>query len=174
MHVKLGMAWVVMGVSGCGKSEVGAALAAALQLPFIEGDRFHPAANIGKMSAGIPLTDADREGWLRALQGELARACTQEGGAVLACSALKRSYRDVLRGSGCRLRFAHLAGDRALIAERMGARTGHYMPTSLLDSQLRDLEPLALDEAGITLDIRESQARLVERILACAAQEVRA
>jgi carbohydrate kinase (thermoresistant glucokinase family) len=163
-------AWVVMGVSGCGKSEVGARLAQALGASFIEGDRFHSADNVRKMAAGIALTDADREGWLAQLAGELARACADGRSVVLACSALKRVYRDRLRGadsgSGCALRFVHLSGDPATIAARMHARTGHFMPASLLDSQLRDLEPLAADEDGIVLDIDAAPALLVEQILA--------
>jgi gluconokinase len=167
-------AWVVMGVSGCGKSEVGARLAQALGGDFIEGDRFHPAANVRKMSAGIPLTDADREGWLEQLARELARACAEGRSVVLACSALKRAYRDTLRRAvsapGCAPRFVHLAGARATLAARMQARAGHYMPPSLLDSQLRDLEPLQPDEAGIVLDIEQAPQKLVEQVLADAGQ----
>jgi len=158
-------AWVVMGVSGCGKSEVGARLAQALGVAFIEGDRFHPAANVAKMSAGIPLLDADREGWLRQLAAELARACAAGSGVVLACSALKRAYRDTLRSSGCALTFVHLSGTRDTLAARMDARPGHFMPASLLDSQLQDLEPLQADEEGMVLDIEESPQVLVERIV---------
>jgi gluconokinase len=158
-------AWVVMGVSGCGKSELGARLARALGLPFIEGDEFHPAANVRKMSAGIPLDDADRAGWLLRLRDELARGCADGAGVVLACSALKRGYRDTLRASGCALRFVHLTGARATIAARMAARAGHYMPASLLDSQLRDLEPLQPDEDGIVLDIAAAPEALVQAVL---------
>ena len=157
-------AWVVMGVSGCGKSEVGARLAQALGVEFIEGDRFHSAANVAKMSAGVPLTDADRDGWLRQLAAELARVCAEGRGVVLSCSALKRAYRDILRSSGCALRFVHLSGTRDTLAARMRARSGHFMPLSLLDSQLRDLEPLQADEAGMVLDIEEAPGVLVERI----------
>jgi gluconokinase len=157
-------AWVLMGVSGCGKSEVGERLALALGAEFIEGDRFHPAGNVRKMSAGIPLTDADRAGWLEQLAGELARACASGRDVVMACSALKRAYRDRLRASGCKLRFVHLNGSRAVIAARMGARAGHYMPLSLLDSQLHDLEPLQADEDGMVLDVEASLEELVERI----------
>jgi carbohydrate kinase (thermoresistant glucokinase family) len=163
-------AWVVMGVSGCGKSEVGARLAQSLGAAFIEGDRFHSAENVRKMSAGIPLTDTDRAGWLVQLAEELARACADGRSVVLACSALKRAYRDTLRASscdpGCAPRFVHLSGDPATIAARMQARTGHYMPASLLDSQLRDLEPLAPDEDGIVLDIAAAPALLVGQVLA--------
>jgi len=172
MKTGQGTAWVVMGVSGCGKSEIGARLAQALGAPFIEGDRFHSAGNVRKMSAGIPLTDADREGWLAQLAAELARACAGGGAAVLACSALKRAYRDILRASGCRLRFVHLAGAPATIGARMAARSGHYMPVSLLDSQLRDLEPLQADETGIVLDIDDLPEALVGRVLAYAASAI--
>lgn len=152
-----------MGVCGCGKSALGARLAAALGLPFVEGDDYHPADNVARMSAGIALTDRDREGWLHALRAEIVRA--QGKGIVLSCSALKRSYRDILRGAGD-VRFIHLAGERALIEARMRARPGHYMPASLLDSQLRTLEPLQPDEAGLTLDLQEDLEMLVQRILA--------
>ena len=157
--------WVVMGVSGCGKSSIGARLAEALGVPFLEGDHFHPAANVAKMSAGVALTDADRVDWLAALQVALRDAHAMAGGVVLSCSALKRRYRDQLRAATPDLRFAHLDGDRALIAERMRARAGHYMPPSLLDSQLRDLEPLQTDEAGATLDLCQTQEALVGQLL---------
>jgi carbohydrate kinase (thermoresistant glucokinase family) len=157
--------WVVMGVSGCGKSEVGKRLAAALGVRFLEGDAWHSAANVAKMRAGVPLDDADRADWLRALQGEIALARTRGEGLVLACSALKRRYRDLLRAADPALRFAHLSGPRELIAERMQARSGHYMPASLLDSQLRDLEPLQADEEGMLLDLRKPLAVLTDDIL---------
>lgn len=159
-------AWVVMGVSACGKSDIGTRLAQALGAPFIEGDRFHPPENVAKMSAGIPLDDEDRRGWLQALRAEMERAWTTDPVVVLSCSALKRAYRDVLRGDGGDVRFVHLHGDRDLIAQRMAARSGHFMPVSLLDSQLRTLEPLQPDERGVTLDVREPPQRLVEQVLA--------
>ena len=164
-----GIAWVVMGVSGCGKSAVGARLAAALDAPFVEGDDYHSPENVARMSAGIALTDADRQGWLEALRAEIAHAGSK--GIVLSCSSLKRAYRDILRGAGDapdQVRFAHLAGERGLIEARMRGRPGHYMPASLLDSQLRTLEPLQADEAGITLDAGEDPDTLVGRILASA------
>jgi len=157
------IAWVVMGVSGCGKSQIGARLAARLGVPFIEGDVFHSAANVDKMSAGTPLTDDDRRDWLLALRDQIA---AHGGRVVLGCSSLKRAYRDVLRGGADDVRFAHLAGPREVLAERMRHRPGHYMPVSLLDSQLATLEPLQPDEAGITLDIRATPQQLVEQILA--------
>jgi gluconokinase len=164
MKKRQGTAWVVMGVSGCGKSETGSRLAAMLDVPFIEGDLFHSPANVAKMSAGQPLDDADRAGWLAALRDELSRACVGGGGVVLACSALKRVYRDLLRGADCDVRFVHLSGQRDVIAQRMSERSDHYMPTSLLDSQLRTLEPLHADEAGVTLDNAEPIAVLVDRV----------
>ena len=127
-----------MGVAGCGKTTVGERLAAALGWPFAEGDRFHPQANVAKMAAGIPLEDADRWPWLRALADRIARAGARGARSVLACSALKRSYRDVLRTGGERVRFVHLHGDRAVLAARLAARTGHFFPAGLLDSQLGD------------------------------------
>jgi carbohydrate kinase (thermoresistant glucokinase family) len=154
-----------MGVSGCGKSEVGQRLAQALGVRFLEGDAYHSPSNVAKMAAGIPLDDADRADWLRTLQAEIAQASASGAGLVLACSALKRRYRDVLRDGAPDLRFAHLSGPRDLIAERMLARTAHYMPASLLDSQLRDLEPLQPDEAGVLLDIRKPLAVLTDDIL---------
>lgn len=159
-----------MGVCGSGKSAVGARLAAALDLPFVEGDDYHLPENVARMSAGIALTDADRQGWLEALRERLARAGPE--GVVLSCSSLKRAYRDILRegrpGRGA-LRFVHLAGENTLIEARMHGRSGHYMPPSLLDSQLRTLEPLQADEAGITLDVRDDPDTLVARILASVA-----
>ena len=158
--------WVVMGVSGCGKSTVGQALAARLNVAFVEGDQFHPPANVAKMSAGLPLDDDDRAGWLLALQAELRRAAGQGVGLVVSCSSLKRRYRDLLRVGDPSLRFAHLDGPRELIAARMQARHDHYMPPSLLDSQFRDLQPLQADEAGVTLPITLALDELVARILA--------
>jgi len=161
------IAWVVMGISGCGKSEIGSRLAQALDLPYIEGDRFHPPENVAKMSAGIPLNDADRQGWLATLRAEIERAWEAGENVVLSCSALKRAYRDILRGdgNGGEVCFVHLHGARELIAGRMAARSGHFMPTSLLDSQLRDLEPLQADEAGVTLDVRDAPEALVAQAL---------
>jgi carbohydrate kinase (thermoresistant glucokinase family) len=157
--------WVVMGVSGCGKSEVGQRLAQALGVRFLEGDAYHSEANVAKMAAGIPLDDTDRGDWLRTLQAEIADAHARGEGLVLACSALKRRYRDLLRAADPGLRFAHLNGRRELIAQRMLARTAHYMPASLLDSQLRDLEPLQQDETGVLLDIEKPLPELTQDIL---------
>lgn len=156
--------WVVMGVSGCGKSTVGQALAAANGVPFVEGDQYHPPANVAKMSAGQPLNDDDRADWLLALQAQISAARLRGEGLVISCSSLKRRYRDMLRQGDPALRFAHLSGPKELIAARMQARVGHYMPTSLLDSQFRDLEPLQPDEAGLTLDIETPPSDLVTQI----------
>ena len=158
--------WVVMGVSGCGKSTIGQALATSQRVEFVEGDQFHPAANVAKMSAGHALTDDDRADWLLALQAKVAEARRAGVGLVLSCSSLKRRYRDLLRAADPALRFAHLSGARALIADRMQARVGHYMPPSLLDSQFRDLEPLQADEAGIALAITAPPEQLVAQIRA--------
>jgi gluconokinase len=156
--------WVVMGVSGCGKSTIGAALAHAFDVPFLEGDDFHPADNVTKMKAGVPLDDNDRAGWLQVLAAEIRQAREQGKGLVLSCSALKRHYRDLLRQADPDLQFVHLNGPRPLIAKRMQARVGHYMPPSLLDSQFGILEPLHGDESGFTLDIALPPPDLVAHI----------
>lgn len=150
---------VVMGVSGSGKSTVGTALAAALGVDYAEADTFHPGANIRKMGAGRPLDDADRAPWLAAIADWIGgHACS---GGVVSSSALKRRYRDVLRSSGTPVFFLHLHGPRDVLAERMAARSGHFMPGTLLGSQLADLEPLQRDEAGMTMDIRRPPAEIV-------------
>jgi len=154
-----------MGVCGCGKSSVGQQLADQLGVRFLEGDAFHSPENVAKMRAGTPLTDEDRKGWLASLAAEIRAAAEHGEGVVLSCSSLKRRYRDQLRAADPSLHFAHLHGERELIAERMLARVNHYMPLSLLDSQLAALEPLQKDEAGRVLDIRKEPARLVEEIL---------
>lgn len=155
-----------MGVSGCGKSAVGAQLAAALDAPFLEGDAFHPPENVARMAAGIALTDTDRAPWLLELAGRIGAAARAGTPLVVSCSALKRRYRDVLRSGDPGLVFVHLAGDAALLAARMGQRPGHFMPVSLLESQLRDLEPLGPDENGIVLDIADPLAAQVAALLA--------
>lgn len=151
-----------MGVSGSGKSVIGAALAIELGVDFVEGDEYHPSENVERMAAGIPLTDDDRAGWLRSLGARIHEAKEAGSGLVVACSALKRSYRDVLRaGAGPELRFVFLRGARALIAERLAGRRGHYMPASLLDSQLATLEEPSSDEHAWVCDIREAPPDLV-------------
>ena len=157
---------LVMGVCGCGKSALGERLARELGAVFIEGDDFHPPANVQRMAAGMALTDADRQGWLEALATQLIRAQAGGRSAVLACSALKHHYRDTLRGGAPSLRPIHLTGPRALLAQRMAARQGHYMPASLLDSQLATLEAPGPDERAIVLDADTPIDTLVQRALA--------
>lgn len=141
---------VVMGVSGTGKSTVGALLAARLGRPLIEGDDLHPPENKAKMHAGLPLTDEDRGPWLRAVRDAMDAAGRP---TVVACSALRRSYRDILRTADGRVRFLHLVAKPEDLAARMAARTHHFMPPSLLASQLATLEPLQPDEDGLTLEL---------------------
>jgi len=143
---------VAMGVSGAGKTTVGEALAVSLGWRFVEGDSFHPPKNVAKMSAGVPLDDADRVPWLEALAAEIGRDHAAGRSSVVGCSALKRSYRDILRRGAPRVRFLHVHGDRALLAERVADRPGHFFPATLLDSQLAALEPLGPDEDGVVVD----------------------
>lgn len=150
---------VVMGVSGSGKTTVGSALAARLGVEYAEADTFHPKANIDKMSSGVPLTDEDRQPWLEAIAGWISDH--QDSGGVVTSSALKYAYRDILR-SGGDVWFLHLHGDRTLLADRMKTRSGHFMPVSLLDSQLADLEPLRPDESGLVADIARTPEEIVE------------
>jgi gluconokinase len=144
---------VVMGVSGAGKTTVAAPLAAHLGVDYGEADDFHPPSNVAKMASGRPLDDGDREPWLRAIGAWLA--AHEDRGAVATCSALKRRYRDMLRAAAPETVFLHLTGDRDVIEERMGHRSGHFMPTSLLTSQLQTLEPLEPDEAGLEADLTQ-------------------
>ena len=152
---------VVMGVAGTGKTTVAERLAGILGLPMAEGDDFHPGSNRDKMSAGIPLVDDDRWPWLELLAAKL-REWDKEGGAVLACSALKRAYRDVLRTGAPAARFLHLTGPAEVLAERMGDREGHFMPGSLLRSQLDTLEAIEPDEDALVLDVRADPDALVD------------
>lgn len=144
---------LVLGVSGSGKTTVGKAVAERLGLPFVEGDDFHPAANVAEMTAGHALDDADRAPWLRAL-ADLVRHSAEAGeGLVVACSALKRAYRDQLRAAaGPGLWCLYLALDRDTARDRVARRTGHFMPARLVDSQFETLEPLEPDEPGMTVD----------------------
>ena len=156
------LAVVVMGVSGCGKSSVAAGLAAALVADWIDGDDLHSADSVAKMRAGTPLTDADRWPWLDRIGARLAEARHGERGMVIACSALRRAYRDRLRAAAPGLHFVFLDGSAELIGERLARRAGHYMPAGLLESQLRTLERPGADEADVLrLDITESVERLV-------------
>ena len=143
---------VVMGVSGCGKSTVGRLLARGLSAEFLEGDDLHPPRNIERMSAGIPLTDNDRRDWLLEIAQQLADARAGRHALVVSCSALRRGYRDTLRGAASQLAFVHLQAGRELLEARLLARADHFMPGSLLDSQLQTLEPPRPDERAITLD----------------------
>ena len=160
---------VVMGVSGCGKSTVGARLAEALGLEFLEGDAFHAPSNVAKMASGLPLTDADRADWLVLLADKLAGAVRERRGIVLACSALKRTYRDRLRAGAPQLRLVHLTGARDKLLERTTQRSGHYMPASLLESQLATLEPPEADENAFTFDIGQQPDVIVLAVRAALA-----
>lgn len=153
---------VVMGISGAGKSTVGLALAHKLGADFCDGDDLHSAANRTTMAAGVPLTDAQRSPWLDDVAAWLAG---QAGDAVVACSALKRAHRDRIRGAAPDSYFVHLHGDPALLAQRQSVRRGHFMPASLMASQLAALEPLGADEAGVRLDVAADLSTLVERAL---------
>jgi gluconokinase len=155
---------VVMGVSGSGKSTVGAALAQRLRVPFADADDFHPEANIAKMTAGEPLNDDDRYPWLEAIGEWLAKR--GEGGGVMSCSALKRMYRDQLRRHCTDVEFLHLSGSPEVIGKRQASRPGHFMPASLLESQFRTLEPLEPDERGTVIDVDQNIDAIVESYLA--------
>ncbi|WP_027932326.1 gluconokinase [Amycolatopsis thermoflava] len=159
---------VVMGVAGSGKTTVGSALAERLGVEYAEADAFHPPANIAKMSSGHPLDDDDRWPWLHAIAAWISDH--QATGGVVSSSALKRRYRDVLRTGGD-VWFLHLDAPRDVLAERMQGRTGHFMPVSLLDSQLADLEPLETDERGLIADILEAPSAIVDRALTELAKE---
>ncbi len=154
--------WVIMGVSGCGKSTAGRQLAQTLNLEFIEGDDAHSEANVAKMAAGQPLNDADRQDWLMSLAASIGAAREQGRGLVLSCSALKRRYRDILCSGNPDIVFVHLHGEKNLIARRLKARSNHFMPAALLDSQFTDLETLQADERGITLSVDQSPDALLE------------
>jgi gluconokinase len=157
---------VVMGVTGSGKSLIGSALAQSLGVTFVDGDDFHSAENIEKMSSGIPLTDGDRAGWLAALAREIHAARAADRGIVVACSALKRRYRDILRAGARDLNFILLNGTPKLIAERLAHRGGHFMPPSLLNSQLAALEKPTADEQALVYDIANAPEQIVADIVA--------
>lgn len=142
-----------MGVSGSGKTVIGTLLARSLGVEFVEGDTYHPPANIEKMSAGVPLTDYDREGWLHAIGERIRRANEKGEGVVVSCSALKRTYRDVIRADAGAVQFIFLRGERALIGDRIRGRTGHFMPLSLLESQFAALEEPSSEENVWIVDI---------------------
>lgn len=154
-----------MGVSGSGKSCIGAGLARALDVEFVEGDRYHSAANIERMSRGIPLTDADRATWLQSLAARINEAKAAGVGLVISCSALKRSYRDILRADAPDVRFVFLKGPQDLIAQRLASRKRHYMPPSLLESQFNILEEPSPDEHAWVCDIDRSPQDLVDALV---------
>lgn len=161
---------IVMGVAGCGKTTVAHVLAGRLGWTFAEADDFHPAANVAKMSSGIPLTDDDRWPWLRDIRSWID---ANPGSAVITCSALRRSYRDLLRGADARVRFVHLHGTVEELSRRLSSRIGHFMPPAMLESQLATLEPLQDDEDGVVIGIDANPGELAERALTALGEPVR-
>ncbi|WP_245604474.1 gluconokinase [Nocardioides aequoreus] len=160
---------VVMGTTSTGKSSVGERLAESLGAGFVEGDDLHPQANVDKMASGTPLTDDDRWPWLELVAERIREAVSQRHRLVVTCSALKRAYRDVLRGdeaTAAEVFFCHLAGSKAVLEERIAGRRGHFMPTSLLDSQLDTLEELGPDEQGARVDVAPPLDEVVRTALA--------
>ncbi len=164
---------VVMGVSGTGKTTVAEQLVKQLGWPFAEGDTFHPAANVEKMSHGVPLDDDDRRPWLQALADWIGARESAGENAVVTCSALKRSYRDLLRTGHASVWFAHVDTSPDVLRERVTRRAGHYMPPSLLDSQLAILERLGPDEPGLTITGEGRPDDVAERVLEALAAEHR-
>lgn len=158
-------ALIVMGVAGSGKSTIGETLAGRIGWRFEDGDRFHPASNVAKMSAGVPLTDDDRWPWLQAIADEIDRLCAAGERAVVACSALRRVYRDVLIHGRNDVRLVYLDGSQQLIAQRLNRRKGHFMPPDLLASQFKTLEPPERDERPITVPIDASVEAIVDDIV---------
>src|SRR3954464_4445150 len=154
-----------MGVSGSGKSTVARALADHLHWELLEGDDLHPPANVAAMAAGRPLTDAQRRPWLQAIGDWVDQRASARASGVLTCSALRRSYRDVLRQGRPNLSFCHLTVDPSVVERRMEHRTGHFMPASLLPSQLATLEPLGEDEAGITVSSEAPPSAVVAEVV---------
>ena len=157
---------ILMGVAGCGKTTAATNLHNALGWPVAEADDFHPEANIAKMSRGAPLTDADRRPWLESLRAWMSEQADRGTRTIVTCSALKRSYRDLLVGAHGRVFFIHLVADEEALRERMEHREGHFMPSALLPSQFADLEPLADDEDGVTVTSRPTPEQTLGAILA--------
>lgn len=165
--------YVVMGVSGSGKTLIGARLGRALEVDFVEGDDFHSTENIERMASGFPLTDDDRTGWLSALARRIRVSNDENVGVVLSCSALKRAYRDILRAETNNVQFIFLRGSRDVIADRVAHRAGeHFMPSSLLDSQFAILEEPSQDENVWVCDINDSPDKIVADLVARASLEV--
>ena len=162
---KMPCALVVMGVSGSGKSTIADKLAERLNWTFEDGDRFHPASNVAKMSAGVPLTDEDRWPWLQAIADEIDRVCKAGQQAVIACSALKRAYRDILVHGRNDVRIIYLKGNQELIASRLMMRKGHFMPPGLLASQFKTLEPPDQSEHPVTASIDAAVETIVDDIV---------
>lgn len=156
---------VVMGVAGSGKSTIGTLLARRLGWAFEDADAFHPVANVEKMRSGVPLSDEDRLPWLEAIAAWLERLGREGRFGIVACSALKRAYRRILVGGGADTRIVYLKGERALIASRMAARTGHFMPVGLLDSQFGTLEEPGPDENPVVISIDAPPQEMVETIV---------
>lgn len=155
---------IIMGVQGSGKSTIGAALAQRLNIDFIDGDDLHPRANKDKMAGGTPLTDEDRVPWLKTIGQTIADGTAKGRVTIVACSALKRWYRELLRSSDPSLVFVHLVGEKGLLADRLAHRDHEYMPTTLLDSQIDTLEPLAEWEHGIAISVEQSPAAIVDEV----------
>ncbi|MFF3611726.1 gluconokinase [Streptomyces sp. NPDC002580] len=155
---------VVMGVSASGKSTIGKRLAQRLNVPFVEGDDFHAARNIARMSAGLALDDTDREPWLHTLANWIRDTTRSRRGAVISCSALKLAYRELLRAAGPGVWFVHLDLDRETARERIAHRTGHFMPERLLESQYDALQPLLDDEPGLTVDATADADTILDRV----------
>ena len=159
---------IIMGVSGSGKTSIGSAIAVALKLPFLEGDTLHPRSNVQKMEAGVPLTDEDRWPWLDKIGAELAKA---EEGIVVSCSALKKTYREILRREAKGpLAFIFLDGSPEILRDHMNKRTGHFMPVSMLDSQLATLEPPTGEPLVLRQDVEEPPEKIINASLSWVSQ----
>jgi gluconokinase len=158
-------ALIVMGVSGSGKSTIAEKLAERLHWSYEDGDTFHPASNVAKMHAGHPLTDEDRWPWLQAIADEIDRVCQARGNAVIACSALKRAYRDILVHGRNDVRIVYLNGTQELIAGRLAQRKGHFMPSGLLASQFATIEPPGAEENPVTVSIDASVHTIIDDIV---------